>query len=142
MAMFGSPVALMQRIQQFVQQRQEHANAISRIDKTLDHVSAALGNGAIRHGRAKKSTSLRVAAEAPPVKRSKRRRRKFATSAETSILLFVKEHKNPTTQEIKKHWAGEGRGGTADNTLSKLVKERKLKRTPLHGQRGSTYGSI
>ena len=38
-----------------------------------------------------------------------------------------------------KHWASEGRGGTADNALSKLVRDRKIKRIPLVGERGSHY---
>ena|ERR1700722_18135690 len=73
-------------------------------------------------------------------RRKQRVRRKFTVSGEESVLSFVKEHKGATTQDIKKFWAGEGRGGTADNVLSKLVKEKKLKRTPLDGQRGSRYG--
>jgi hypothetical protein len=34
---------------------------------------------------------------------------------------------------------GEGRGGRADNAISTMVKEKKLKRNPLHGQQGSRY---
>jgi hypothetical protein len=75
----------------------------------------------------------------PPSKRSRRRPRKFAISAEASVLAFVKLHKNPKTKDVKKHWADEGRGGTADNALSKLVKEKKLKRIPLQGEPGSKY---
>lgn len=55
------------------------------------------------------------------------------------IVAFVKQHKQPTTREINAHWKGEGRPFTADVPLGKLVKEKKLKRTPLVGERGSRY---
>jgi hypothetical protein len=42
-------------------------------------------------------------------------------------------------REIEKHWTSEGRAVSAANLLSKLVKEKKLKRTPLKGERGSRY---
>ena len=48
-----------------------------------------------------------------------------------------------TTQDIKKMWAGEGRGGSADNPLSKMVKAKMLKRTPLgNGMKGSRYSLV
>lgn len=69
----------------------------------------------------------------------KRIRRKFAVSGEQSILDFVKNKSNPMGREIEKHWSSEERAGTAANLLSKLVKEKKLKRTPLKDERGSRY---
>ena len=57
-------------------------------------------------------------------------------------MAFVKAHKNPKTKDVKKFWADEGRGGTADNALSKLVKEKKLKRIPLQGEPGSRYALL
>jgi hypothetical protein len=71
----------------------------------------------------------------------KRTRQRFETSGEDSIINFIRSNRNPTTQDVKKHWASEGRGGTADNALSKLVKERKIKRIPLVGERGSRYSA-
>ena len=140
MAKTNTAEEVAQRIQQLIEQRQEHADAIARIDSTLERVGTALTNGVARRGRRPTSHSTIIPAEPPTRKRSRRRRRrKFATSAEESILAFVKEHKNPTTQDLKKLWANEGRGGTADNALSKLVKEKRLKRTPLEGQRGSRF---
>jgi hypothetical protein len=53
--------------------------------------------------------------------------------------VFVRERKNPITQEIEKQWASEGRKATAGNALTLLVKGKKLKLTPLEGQRGSRY---
>jgi hypothetical protein len=69
----------------------------------------------------------------------KRVRRKFAVSGEQVILNFVKGKSNPVGKEIEKHWSSEGRAGTAANLLSKLVKEKRLKRTPLKDERGSRY---
>jgi hypothetical protein len=72
-------------------------------------------------------------------RRRKRVRRKFAVSGEQMILNFVKSKSNPVGKEIEKHWSSEGRAGTAANLLSKLVKEKRLKRTPLKEGRGSRY---
>ena len=72
-------------------------------------------------------------------RKRRRRRSKFAMSAEDSVLAFVTANKSPTTQEVNQHFAAEGRGGSADNTLSKLVKEGRLLREPLKDQRGSRY---
>lgn len=59
------------------------------------------------------------------------------------MLAFVKEHKNPTSQEIERHWTSEGRRGLAANSLTRLVKAKKLKRTPLgKGIRGSRYSLV
>jgi len=60
-------------------------------------------------------------------------------SGEQSILNFVKSRSNPVGKEIQKHWASEGRAGAAANLISKLVKAKMLKRTPLKGERGSRY---
>jgi hypothetical protein len=38
-----------------------------------------------------------------------------------------------------KHLKGEGRSSSANNALGKLVREKKLKRTPIVGKRGSRY---
>jgi hypothetical protein len=69
----------------------------------------------------------------------KRTRRSFAVSGEQSILNFVKSRSNPVGREIQKHWASEGRAGAAANLISKLVKGKRLKRTPLKDERGSRY---
>ena len=71
--------------------------------------------------------------------KQKRVRRKFAVSGEQSILDFVRSKSNPMGREIEKQWSSEGRAGAAANLLSKLVKEKKLKRTPLKDERGSRY---
>jgi hypothetical protein len=125
-----------ERLESLLRQRKEHADAITLIDETLAKVAGVLtpGGGRGRPGRPPGYASI-------PAKRGRKRRRsRFPTSGNESILTFVAEHPNATTQDIKKHWASEGRGGGADNALSLLTKARKLKRTALgKGIRGSSY---
>ncbi|HWE01151.1 MAG TPA: hypothetical protein VG326_01985 [Tepidisphaeraceae bacterium] len=136
---------LTNRIQHLLAQRQQHLDAIATIDQTLSGVGAALGGGATANGAKPAAAPAPAAAKAAPAPAATKRgrgrgRAKFALSAEESVLAFVKQHKNPTTSEIKNHYSNEGRLGAADNTLSKMVKDRKLKRTPLgKGIRGSRY---
>jgi hypothetical protein len=72
-------------------------------------------------------------------RKGKRTRRTFAVSGEQMILNYVKSKSSPVGREIEKHWASEGRAGAAANLLSKLVREKRLKRMPLKGERGSRY---
>ena len=129
------------RIQKLLEERQHHADALTRIDQILAGIGAALGATTATPSPAKAVASP-SAAKAPAAPAKKRKLKQYAMSAEASILAFVKQHKNPTTQEIKKLWASEGRGGSADNTLSLMVKQKKLKRTPLAGMRGSRYSLV
>lgn len=133
-----SALSVAHRLESLLQQRKEHADAIAEIDVMLERVAGVLSPGG---GRGRPPASF---AQAAPVagKRGRRRRRRsrFAVSGNESILSFVGDHPGATTQEIKQHWVGEGRGGGADNALSLLTKAKKLKRTALgKGIRGSTY---
>ena len=44
-----------------------------------------------------------------------------------------------SAKEIQKNWKSQGRGANADNSISQLFKQKKLKRTPLKDQPGSRY---
>lgn len=132
------------RIQQLMSERQQHADALSRIDQTLERIGSLLHPGQMprRRGRPPKNAIFgRAPVGRPPGRPAgRRKRRTFAISGNESIINFVREHKNPSTKEIKEHWMSEDRGGKVDNALTKLVKEKKLKRTPLgEGIRGSRY---
>ena len=156
------PADLTAPIQQLLDERQRHADALAAIDRTLFGIVAALENAA-SDGRAEFEVAtglpgLDADAEAKgeaawqpqrpqgtcgerryPAK-GRRTRGSYATTGEESVLDFIKKHKNPTTKEIKGHWAGEGRKGTADNVLSKLFREKRVKRKALaSGERGSRY---
>ncbi len=140
------PADLPRKIQQLLEDRQRHADALSLIDHVLASVGAALGGNPVAvAARGPKGNSSTRSSPAPGQDgaasgRKRRKAQKFSTTGDESVLAFVKERKNPTSQEIEGHWKGEGRGGPAANTLTKLVKAKKLKRTPLgKGVRGSRY---
>ena len=137
-------------IQKLLEERQTHADAIAQIDEVLASVGSALGATAAPPKRGPgrpRGSSVNAAPSAAmaapmPAKRGRRGRRSrgsYATTGDDSVLAFIKENKSPTTKDIKEHWASEGRGGTADNVLSKLFREKKIKRLPLPGERGSRY---
>lgn len=129
-----------QRGQDLLTLRQQHADALAQVEATLDQIGAALGPAkrGRKPGRPPATASLAGAIPAAPKKRG--RRRSFETTAEEFVLAFVKANKNPTMSDINAAWKNEGRGHTADNSLTKLVKEKRLKRTPLgKGIRGSTF---
>jgi len=135
------------RIQKLLEERQHHEAAISHIDEVLQSVYSALGaTAAPKRGPGRPSTAsvaASVAAPAPAAAKVGRGRRRsrgsYATTGDDSVLAFIKANRSPTTKDIKAHWASEGRGGTADNVLSKLYREKKIKRLPLPGERGSRY---
>lgn len=126
-------------------ERQEHVDAIAAIDQTFDQFGISPETGrrrGRRPGRPRKKVSKKKAGKKKvSKKRTKRggRRRRFTKTGEESVLSFVKQQGKPNAKEVNAHWAKEGRGGKADNTLSKLVKEGKLKRVKAKGERGSRY---
>jgi rhodanese-related sulfurtransferase len=132
---------LSQRIDTLLQERQQHADAIANIDHTLGQIGSLLGATANGHRPGgKRGRPAREMAAAGVIPTKRRKRRTFSVTATDLILSFVKEQKHPTSKEINAHWRSEGRSGTADNTLTLLVKGKKLKRTPLgEGIRGSRY---
>ena len=137
-----SASTLPQRIQALLEDRQRHADAMAQIDETLAQIGSAL-NGSPNVQRHGPQPGRPAAAPAIPVAAPKKRRRGrggFSTTAEEFVLSFVQSNKSPTSREINEAWTAEGRGYKADNTLTKLVKEKKLKRVPLgEGIRGSRY---
>jgi hypothetical protein len=143
-----SPDGLKAHIEKLLSDRKVHTDALARIDATLGQVSALLNVPAPKRrgrppGRASAASTIVSAMAAAPAgpagKPGRRKRRRFAVSGNDSILNFIRDHRNPTTKEIKGHWDSESRGGKVDNALSKLVKDRVLVRTPIPGERGSRY---
>ena len=131
-------------IQELLEQKQKHSEALSRINEMLSRIGSMLGGGngsGVRRGpgRPPASASMAAPGAGPGPRRRRRKRGKFAMSGEDSIINFIREHRNPSTSEITAHWRSEGRGGKADNALSRLVKIRRLKRQPIAGERGSKY---
>ena len=156
MSTVSSPAALPLYIEKLLSQRHQHVAAVAAIDATLARVSAALGGSAPKaapvaakpapkaRAKAKKVVKKAPVAKAPivakaPVKAAVKAAKSGLTANEF-VLAFIRANKNPTSQEINKHWKASGRKGMADNNLSLLTKAKMLKRTPLEGgQRGSRY---
>lgn len=80
----------------------------------------------------------------PVAKRVKgmRKRGSFNETAEQMILGLLAGGKSMTTAEINAAWKKAGRGGSADSTLGKLVKAKRLKRRKLKKGKGSNYSMV
>jgi hypothetical protein len=131
--------ALPNQIQQLLTQRQQHTDAISKIDKTLAGVTAALG-GTAKPVVQPKAAVVATAKKAAVTKSKPASRGTFTVSAPDLVLALLKG-KPATTKEITKHLVSQGRTtSSVSNALSVLTKAKKLKRTPLgKGLLGSTY---
>jgi hypothetical protein len=157
MSTVSSPAALPKYIETLLSQRGSHVSAIALIDATLSRVSAALGGAAPKaapvkavvarkapkkRGRPAKAAVKAPATKAPVAKAPAKApvKAKSGMTANDFVIEFIKAKKNPTSQEINKHWVSSGRKGMADNNLSLLTKAKTLKRVPLgEGIRGSRY---
>ena len=104
------------------------------------------GQAVKQTSKAKKVKKVKKAMKKPPkagVKkaaspRAVRKNKKYAQTAEQFVLGLVKG-KGAITSDINRAWQAAGRTGRADNTLNKMLKSKKLKRTPLKGRKGSIY---
>ena len=86
------------------------------------------------------ASSAAKAARGPKAGRRQRRSRgRFSVTAEQCILDFVRKEGQPSTAQVNAFWKKQGRGGKADNTLSKLASAGQLKRIKAKGVRGSQY---
>ncbi len=144
-------------INQLCVERQHHIDSIAEIDETFREFGIGGGASAPRKG---KGGRRKAAEAAPPVAKKGRggrrkgskaasapkaatrrapRSGKFSVTGDEFILQFLKEKGGATTEEIRNHWKGSGRGGKAENNLTGLVKRNQVKRTKLAGKAGSTY---
>ena len=96
------------------------------------------GKAAVKKAKKVSKKSPKAAVKKAATPKVRRKRKKYAQTAEQLVLGLVKG-KGSTTAEINRAWKDGGRKGRADNTLNKMLKDGKLKRTPLKGQKGSTY---
>jgi len=136
MARKVSLAGLTSQIASLVKSRADHQAAIDDIDATLAGIKSALGGGVAP------TAKVYTGAKRGPKPKGKRKRGKFTMSGDESILSFIKSAGTPSTKDVNKHWKGEGRGGSADNALTKLVKLKKLKRIAVKGERGSKYSVL
>jgi hypothetical protein len=128
-----SEAAMFERtIAQLVSRREEHLTALSEIDGLCAKYGIKL------NGVKLASTASPKPVSTAPAKR-RRRRHRFGRTADEFVLSLLKAEKSLVTSDINAAWKKSGRGNTADNTLGKLAKEKKVKRTPVKEGRGSMY---
>jgi hypothetical protein len=156
MAKTPAAAELLKLIKKLQDERASHVKAIEAIDQTFSELGigaepAAPAAPAKRRGRpvgsgkkakaAKKPAAAAAAAAKQTTKKKpgKRTRQTFAVSGDESVLAFVQANPDCTTAQVNDHWTTEGRAGKADNALGKLVKDGKVARKNIKGQRGSTY---
>jgi hypothetical protein len=152
MAGISSSSNLSELLEQLEEQKAQHQQSTAAITETMEQISELLGS--LLGGRTTRSAAASSSApmsspkpqastpvSAPPAaaKGDRGTRTKFAMSGEEAILSFVRQRKNPSTSEIQAHWKSMGRASSGDNSLSKLVKDKKLKREPNKAGRGSRY---
>jgi hypothetical protein len=123
------------RIQQLLDERQKRSDAVAEIDQKLEQINSLL-NGK-RRGRPRSNAP--VAAAPRQARKGRRGRKRRQGGAEDLVLSFVQQNGNPATAEINEYWKSQGRPGKADNTLSKMTREGKLKRKSAKEVRGSRY---
>jgi hypothetical protein len=130
-----------QAVSKLQKERKEHEAAILEIDSVFERLGIT-PTAKKRRGRPPgRKTRARKPARATKPARGKRKRRTFKVSGTESVLRFVKaaKVKGRTTSEINKRWKSEGRSGDAYITIGQLVKDGKLKKEEMKGERGSRY---
>jgi hypothetical protein len=147
MAKTAAGTELLKLVKKLQDERDSHVKAIEAIDLTFKQlgidVAPVASPAKPRRGRPA-GTGKKTKVAKPPKKKtakktSKRTRKTFAVSGDESVLAYVKANAGCTTAQVNKHWTKEGRSGKADNALGKLVKDGKITRKNIMGQRGSTY---
>ena len=119
-------------VKQLRAQRRAHVDAIAAIDQSCGQLGISLGPAKRGPGRPKGKA-------APKVTRKVRKRGTYKQTADDFILGLLAGGKILTTAQIIGKWRQAKRGGKADNPLSKLVAQKKLKRENIKGARGSKY---
>ncbi len=130
----NTPSSLTDQIQQLVDQRQQHVDAMTAIDNTLAQINQILGTP-----MAPAAKPALAATPAPAKATRGRPRGRYGTNAQELLLEFVKAKGNPTSKEIQQHWQNAGRRGNASPILVGLQKTGQLKRIPIPGQHSSHY---
>ena len=143
-------------------QRKEHEEAIAKIDETFATYGISAKSGGKKSGGTSASSSSSSDSSAPSKRRGpgrpkgstnkkkkatgakkrggRRSRGSFDKTGEESVLDFIRSQPNPpNAKQVNQHWQEEGRGGKADNTISKMVKGGQLERVDVEGERGGRY---
>jgi hypothetical protein len=134
-------VSLVGRLQS---ERNAHVEEIAKIDDAFSQLGLEAG-GATRRGPGRPRGGVKHApvkaksAAGRPAGRTKKK--KFKTTANDLIVDIVKKSgaNGLTSGDIKKRWAAAGRPGEPYNTLGELVRNKKIVKKNIKGQRGSRY---
>jgi hypothetical protein len=98
---------------------------------------------ALRKAREARWAKYRAAHAAAPEAKARvgkeRKRRTYEQTSDQFILGALSGGKALTTAQINTAWKQQGRKGTANNTLTALVQQKKLARKDNQGGRGSLY---
>jgi len=129
---------LYRTIQRLESDRERHAREIAAIDAILAEVSKAVSS--LQGSAGLERTGM---ADVAPVLESLNvnvyRRGKFEQTGERSVLAFIAREGNPDTSRINLHWRSEGRRGSANVILLRLLKSGAIVREADDLVRGSRY---
>ena len=134
---------LSEQIKRLQVDRQRHAQAMAEIDDVLARINDALNAVRSIPELAGSAGPFPADGRGPVVTEvfpaARRRRGRFSQTAIQSVLAFIGERGNPSTAEINGHWRAEGRKGTVNVTLLKLLNEGRIRRLSDDSIRGSRY---
>lgn len=128
---------LVEQIRKMHAERAAHIEAISRIDRVLSNVNAAMAASLSK--RTSSNTGTVAVADESEIVDTSRKRGRFALTAEESVLQFIKARGNPSTADLTEHWRAEGRKGAVNVTLYKLLLAGQITRVHDAAVRGSRY---
>jgi hypothetical protein len=128
-----------EEIRRLERDRQSHADAMAEIDRVLARIEATLKERRQASGLVEPGSSFADSTTAEAGLTGRRRRGRFAKTALESVLDFIREKGDPSTAEINAHWRAEGRKGSVNVTLLKLLKQRMVHRKEDSSVRGSRY---
>jgi hypothetical protein len=141
---------LIAQLQALQADRALHAQAIAKIDVTLQRISDMLAFVETNKPPASppESSASPVPAPAaesslpnpvPPNSSRPRKYRKLELTGEEFIIEWIRQHGSATTLEINAAWRAQGRGGVANNAIGRLLRRKQVVREPITNQRGSRY---
>jgi hypothetical protein len=131
-----SPVVSLDRIlDKLTKQWHEHRDALAKIEVVFRKYGINATQAVPATSHAQPAAEKAIA----PAGKKRRKRGTFAQTADEFILGLLSGGKSLSTAEINAEWRQAGRKNKADINLSKLTKEKKLKRTPVKDGRGSKY---
>lgn len=132
----SEPVNLVNMISRLEADRQRHAEAIREIDRVLSQVGRAVGAFQDNHSDDPAGSQQAFEVGSP---RRERKRGRFQMTGERSVLELIRRQGNPTTAEVNAHWRAEGRRGSANVILLRLLKTGQIARQADPRVRGSRY---